>query len=65
MNEKITKKEIIAFALIVGAMIASLIYGYFMLKSNQVDVPMEGQMTKECMRIWNEMGEAYAEKLGC
>jgi hypothetical protein len=40
MNEKITKKETVAFVLIVGAMLSCLVYGYFLIKKENVPAPM-------------------------
>ena len=40
MNEKITKKEIVAFVVIVGLMLGSLVYGYFLIKEDKSPTPM-------------------------
>jgi len=54
MNEKITKKEVIAFVLIVVAMLGSLVYGYFLLKENQKPAPLN------CWEQYEDQGEDVA-----
>jgi len=36
----VTKKEIVAFILIVIAMLGSLVYGYFLIKEDKAPAPM-------------------------
>jgi hypothetical protein len=54
MNQKVIKKEIVVFILIVGAMLGSLVYGFFLLKDNQKPVPVS------CWEQYEDSGEDVA-----
>ena len=56
MGEKITKKEIVVFALIVISMLGSLVFGFFLLKANQKPVPS----SVSCWEQYEAQGEETA-----
>lgn len=58
MNEKITKKEIVVFALIVISMLGSLVYGFFLLKANQKPTPTPTPVS--CWEQYEDQGEEVA-----
>jgi hypothetical protein len=62
MNEKITKKEIVAFVLIVGAMLGCLVYGFFLLKENQkpTPTPLPFHTSVSCWKYYESQGEEVA-----
>jgi len=37
MNENVTKKQVLVFAVVVVAMLGALIYGFFILEAGQID----------------------------
>jgi len=57
MNEKLTKKEITAFMLIFAAMLGSLVYGYFLIKKENVPAPMS------CWEQYQDAGEDVAIRM--
>jgi hypothetical protein len=58
VNKKITKKEIVAFVLIVCAMLGSLVYGFFLLKANQKPTPTPTPVS--CWKQYESQGEEIA-----
>jgi len=58
MNEEITKKEIVAFVLIVVAMLGCLAYGFFLLKGNQKPTPTPTPVS--CWEQYEDAGEETA-----
>lgn len=58
MNEKIIKKEIVAFVLIFGAMLGSLVYGFFLLKADQKPTPTPTPVS--CWEQYEDQGEEIA-----
>lgn len=57
MPEKLTIKEILAIVAIVVSMLGSLVYGYFMLKENQVQ-----KQTENC---WDKYTTEHEAIMNC
>lgn len=55
--EEVTKKEVIAFVLIVVAMLGSLIYGFFLIKK---DAPAPSPTPMNCWIKYQDQGEDVA-----
>lgn len=57
MPEKLTIKEVLVIAAIIGSMFGSLAYGYFLLKENQVQ-----KQTENC---WDKYTTEHEAIVNC